>query len=510
MVDVRVLDGPPGSGKTRKLLEEVAKIKGKYVIAQPRQELIDESREALKEIRTALGLGPLQIEVIHSKEKRWKNTPVAKQIEEAPKNHRHAQHVVVFVTHEGLMSAEMSAYNEWSIYIDETPNSIKSGELIISAIAPYLSSIIELEQISTSDWAFGKLTVSAPLQEDVSADTCMRQIAELFKFLRTQRVVCFRATDFNDFAGENQALDWFSLWDFEQLSMFRSITVSAAGFDESFIYRAMAGSIKLTRVQVGTVRAVKPQVQIHYFTSGHRGSTSYWKSPKGKNCLLAVANYLKSGAIADCYWSANDVILSSLGNNMPGLQVSPKQEGSNKLTAYTTAVMIYSAKTQPGSDKALCELLDISEQDVEKARELEDIKQFVMRGKIRDQTFDGVYSIYVYDKFQADVLEEYINRWDIGVASAIPVDAAGIMNIQRPQRKSSVGSGQPQKPRKRNNNTLQKDRERKNAANAAKRAALEASGDYRPPGRPAKASTAVKSKKAAKPAGSRKSGTSKK
>lgn len=91
-----------------------------------------------------------------------------------------------------------------------------------------------------------------------------------------------------------------------------------------------------------------------------------------------------------------------------GKNVSPKQAGTNEYRHLTSCAMIYSNKAQR-SDKGLLEAFGLSKKDIERARQAEDIEQFIMRGAIRCPDFGGDYEIYLYDSHQAVAVQRFLH-----------------------------------------------------------------------------------------------------
>ncbi len=84
----------------------------------------------------------------------------------------------------------------------------------------------------------------------------------------------------------------------------------------------------------------------------------------------------------------------------------------------------------------------LTKDQIERARETEDVLQFIMRGVISDPAFTGDYDVYLYDKHQADALAEYIKDNQIGDVELIPVVEAGIMEVERESRRQFVEEDQ--------------------------------------------------------------------
>jgi hypothetical protein len=73
---------------------------------------------------------------------------------------------------------------------------------------------------------------------------------------------------------------------------------------------------------------------------------------------------------------------------------------------------------------------------VRRSREDEDIIQLVGRGALRDRSFSGTYEVHLYSKDQAERLGEYIKSSGItDDVTIVPVDAAGVMEVKRPEPK---------------------------------------------------------------------------
>src|SRR5947209_5510097 len=99
---ITVLTGLPGCGKTQKVIQDIVAAPGRYLFATSRIGLLDERSRDIEAAAAVAGV-ELRIQVIHS------NLPdrrtVARRIEDAPADFADHEHVVLLVTHEGLMSA---------------------------------------------------------------------------------------------------------------------------------------------------------------------------------------------------------------------------------------------------------------------------------------------------------------------------------------------------------------------------------------------------------------------
>ncbi|MBM0204448.1 hypothetical protein JNW90_16120 [Micromonospora sp. STR1s_5] len=261
------------------------------------------------------------------------------------------------------------------------------------------------------------------------------------------------------------------------------MTLTGAGFFDSLPYHAARWldhqqTLSFARIDLRAgVDHAQPKVRVHYFTAGHVGSTPWWEKDEGNRCLVAVSRYLEAiGGVG--YWSSNEAIRPVFRNRFPGVWCEPKQAGTNRLIEHTSCAFIFSSKPQV-ADEAVLNLLGLERDIIRRAREFEDIRQFVFRGALRRPDFDGDYDIYVYDHSQAEDLAAYLRGNGINDVQSVPVEQAGVMDIGRP--KPTTAALAPM--------TLQekrvRDRERKREERARQKAEDEANGAARRPrGRP--------------------------
>ncbi len=135
-------------------------------------------------------------------------------------------------------------------------------------------------------------------------------------------------------------------------------------------------------------------------------------------------------------------------------------------------------------------MFGLAREEVERARECEDIWQFVMRGAVRQSEFGGLYTVHLYDVQQAEVLAAMLREEGITDDVAVePVAAAGILDVERPKpgpkegakAEASGKSFDEQKAERR-----EADRERKRRQRGRERAEKAAAGTLRGRGRPKK------------------------
>lgn len=484
-LNLTLVTGRPGVGKSEYLLNKVLQEPGLYVIAQPRQDLIEETKARLL-AKTSLSNCRPEIIVIHGTNKPDPKRSVSSLIKTAPKDYGSLHHVVVFTTHEGIMSSDMSGFTGWQMLMDEVANPIKSKSLAIPVVAKQLSEYITLEPTGCHGWSNARLRSDAPSQGHIHLDKAFKELAELFKIMRSQRTLWLKTTDLMEFYFKPRKLRWFTYWDLRMLSAFDSITVAGAGFKNSILCKAMGASLNIKELPVVRPQTGSPKVKVRYFTRGHRSSTEFWKATDGIRCLKAVADFYAKDPDTSYYWSANGEVDKVIQSSMKGLSVRPKQEGTNTLMSYRRCVFLYSSKMLP-EDQPTSHILNITRSDFEEAREFEDIRQFLMRGAIRDPGFSGEYTIDVYDERQAQMVGEYLQELGLGTAELVPLMEGGIMDVMCFPSNKSKASEVAVKPamtreQKRAYNTeyVRQRRAKKKAEEAAAKSQNGAAGSLNP------------------------------
>ncbi|WP_457090446.1 hypothetical protein [Microvirga sp. P5_D2] len=134
--------------------------KGRYVFATSRIDLIEERIQDLKRQVIATGMNPT-VHAIHG-ETECGRGPVLAQIAEAASLHQHEGHVVVLITHEGMMGANLDGFAGWHIYIDENPAAVCSNVFRVPATATYLEAAYDLVPLEGTKWSRLVLKPEAP------------------------------------------------------------------------------------------------------------------------------------------------------------------------------------------------------------------------------------------------------------------------------------------------------------------------------------------------------------
>lgn len=435
-MNITVYEGAPGSRKTLTLLDQFVLVPGRYLVAFPRTPLIDEQADYCRQKAKELGTRPF-IASYHSKQPHHRRQ-VGRQIEKALKANGGLRHVVMMITHSALLDLDPRLVAGWHTGIDENlDGSVVSGTFRASASWSVLERHYRLDPLPG-----GRVWQALP--RDGAPRLTRHQIAaegsnDLTRFhsfaSNPHRAVFVDVGDWQDAQIARREVRWWSIWTPLLLDRCASVTFTAAGHFESLPCRAAkwlsGGAINYAPIDLGAGKPrASPRVRIHFYTAGHVGSTAWWETDDGNRCLVQVSRHQETIG-GSGYWSCNDAIQQVFLNRFPGTLCQPKQAGTNSLIHHTSCMFIYSSKPQV-DDAPIIDLLGLNRDDIRRAREFEDIRQFVMRGAIRRPDYDGAYDIYLYDFAQAEDLAGYLRRIGITDVETVPVNEADIMDVVRP------------------------------------------------------------------------------
>ena len=482
----RVLVGAPGCGKTTRMLREMAEQPGRYVLAAPRQDLLEEHTARLQGFAAQSGTTPT-LQTIHSRQ--GARERVGRRVTEALAAPHADAHVVVAITHEALLSLDGAMLADWHVRIDEIPDAaVRSGQVRIGASWPALAAYYALEPSGEPGRSIihPRSDVAAPPLAAIIADVGQDLVALHRAIANPSRAVMIDIAAWEDAALAGRSVGWSSIWSMDAVAGCQSLVLGGASFVGSLLERVTQRSQRLTVTveEVATaVRSSTPNIGIHYFTR-HLGSTTWWQTDEGSRCLVQISRHLEGIGFAG-FWSSNEGIVPYFRHRFPAATAcAPKQAGSNSLRQHTACAMIYSAKAQAG-DTPILDALDLDRNDIQSAREDEDVFQFALRGAIRDADYDGAYDIYLYDQDQAERLRDRMAAQGYADITLSPVAAAGIMDVARPQspRGPEAAASQTSVAELREQGR-QKERERGQRRRTIAKEQSRAEGTLRTPGRP--------------------------
>ncbi|WP_455959881.1 hypothetical protein [Methylorubrum aminovorans] len=329
------------------------------------------------------------------------------------------------------------------------------------------------------------------------ADTHLRDLVAFDKRARSHQGggVLVNVGDWRDATLKGRTVQWYSAWTPAALDGFASVEMAGANFPTSLCglasQRLDGDRVEYVEQRLGAgQRQSKTTVVLRYFTHGHTGSTAWWSDRPGKQHLNSVLRHLMT--VDDLgYYSGNECVRSYFDGWLSHAEaVRPKQAGTNSLIRHTSCAFIYSNKAQ-NADEPIRFALGFTADEIKRARETEDVIQFAMRGAVRNPAFTGTYTVYLYDRVQADALGGYLRT--SGVADDVRIEGveeAGILDAQRSasrREKKDALDTEGVSFAEREQARRASDAERKRRKRAEKRAVQEASGTLRKRGRPVKA-----------------------
>lgn len=422
---VEVLTGLPGCGKSYDMRQGAINSPGLYLFVYPSIELIEEQLAAFE----AEAEADLRVVEAHFK------APGSGSVQSRLERHRayfaanNINHAVVLMTHEGLMGADLSTFGDWHLRIDEVPNTIQSGVVHAPASADFLKRAIAIDPVGSHGWGELRLLDKQRGWNELATDDLFRPLAEMVKQALRRHGVFVDTPDWKDSFG------WCSIWPLASLAHCKSVKVAAASFDISLgavvAKRWEAASVSFDSKEKLRTRTKEPAVRVHYFTQSHEGNTAFWATRRGSRFIAKICDFLAAKEPNLGFWAANDVVERLLDHRLNGKPISPKSAGLNVHDEETSCALIYSSKALPG-DRPAQALFGITDADILRAREEEDILQFVMRGAIRRPDFGDDYDIYLYSKRQAELVAQKLVASGIGKSvGLVPEPGAGIMDAPR-------------------------------------------------------------------------------
>jgi len=446
-IEIEVLYGAPGAGKSVAMREEALGVPGLYLFCLPTIPLIQEQAQTFRKLRP----GP-HVEIIEARSgEGGGRSKVQRQLDDARAKLAAdgTTHAVVFMTHESMMTCDLSDFVDWHIRIDEVPNAVQTGKVTIGTTETrsFFHSAFTLDSVG-DDWAHAKLNNAQANWKDRAGDALLSRLGEFFKLAARPQGAFVNVQSWKDV----KEFQWVSLWSPTFLEHAASLKIAAAAYLDSLGYKAAkrwwgdeieekTTSIPLDRKP----RSGRPTIKVHYFTEGHEGTSKFWGTSDGRRMIKAVCDYLVEHVPDLGFWSGNEDVRNLMEWRVGGVLTRPKIAGSNEYRDLRSCAFIYSSKRLPGDAALSGPLFDMSEVDVLAAREDEDIHQFVMRGVVRNESYGEGYDCYVYSKRQAEALKAKLERIATSV-DLVAVESAGILTETFGKSKSQSGGSKSAKP----------------------------------------------------------------
>lgn len=484
-----LLASAPGGGKSDTMIEEMATTTAIYLFVLPRIDLIKEQAARLQDMAAAAGRSP-SIVPVHSDLPSVKRG-VVRALREAIDN-AVSPHAVIVTTHSAAMGLRSDEFKGLHVRWDELPEAATpSGSIGLATSWPAMHERYSLTPSGEAGWYRVSLRPGAANFSlgQIRGDVGGNKLAEFHRLASSgSRVVEVDIAAWED-AGVPGAspVRWRSIWSLSALGSAASVKVAAAGYPGSFADHAVrrAGGVHVEVIHVGGPRTGQSQIRIYYYAE-HPGSTGWWEQNEGRSCLVAISRHLEAIEF-DGYWASNSAIEDFFYGRFDGAdQVRAKMAGTNSLRHHTSCALIYSAKATP-DDEAIIKALGLNREDIQTAREDEDVYQFVCRGAIRDPGYSGDYAVYLYDHGQAERLRNRLIGAGYTVVSTEPVTEAGILDVVRPlhsRDKKLISATANETAAERDARLKAQDAKRKRDSRGALKEINIANGTYKGKGRP--------------------------
>lgn len=457
---VTMLTGPQGSGKSTVMRQEAIDQPGLYLFAAPTHELIDEQADDFRREARWLKTWP-----VHSK------TGGKGKVEERLEHARSEimreghEHAVILTTHDAMMGSDLSLFAGWHARIDEAPAAVQAGSFNISEMRTALKDRFALHTKPGHDWSSLRLKGDKPSWKRLQGTLGAKELVEFYKQAANPARVFISTPDWD----ASDGIEWFSMWTPLELAGFASVQIAGSSYTRSVGYLAAKAlyedRLEFDEREISVARTGQPSICIHYFTKGHRGSTTFWETSDGRLQIKHVCDYLGKTLPKASFWSGNTVVQHLMEHRVKGALIKASAAGLNKHRNRQHCAIIFSGKATK-ADRGMMQVFGLSKDDIERAREDELIRQFVMRGAIRNLAFDGAYDIYVYERVQAERLKSHFEELGFNTVELVPVTEAGVMTVRR---KSDGPSDQEKEAKKadRNEKAAKRGRDKREAAATA-------------------------------------------
>lgn len=486
---------PCGSGKSHAEITDIVSNPGLYVYAVEKKEMQPDVEAMIHRLAAEAGTKVTVVRIFGrglipeiTAEGAWVRTGshnVKTDIEALPGTYVRG-HVVALVTHEGLKMADLSGFADWSLCIDETPSIMdkQTIKIALASMADFFAANYDLRALTpTSCEIVIKDGSVAETTKTLARDDLARVVSVFHaRVLSKRTTVTTSLTDWADVIREG-ALEWSSIWSPEQLPVFKRVHVLANDFQHSVtcqIFREKWPEIEWVSLDRPTTRLyARRDVVIRYYAERHEASRSLFTRERGQRHLRMIAvDVAKRVDPTDHIWMCNsaDGYLFNHpnpdeGSLVPGIKLSPRQQGSNRYAKITTATMLYTAKPDL-RDRVIMSEMGLDTQSIIDAREREPMVQFATRLSVRDADSAEAVILYVYDRAQAAHLARYFDRTgycrtsleliDLGFADYVHESTPG-----RPKVVLTDAEAQARDEKRKEQARLRKQRQRKREAEDA-------------------------------------------
>lgn len=399
-MDIFYSDVRCGAGKTRMALDYILHEPGRYLVAVDKIDLIDERQDELRRLAAAKTITAPDQRAIHSRD----GGHVLKQVRAAAFDFRDAEHVVVWITHAALQLSYLGDFDGWILIVDEIPTAWISQEFNNRTSFDWLDAHFELVPLAKG----GNLS-EIRLRDKLDYGRCLE---DSMAFAMTNMVAkAKRGQAYANITSWDEARHrpwtFWSIWDSKDLAAFRFVVFLGHAFEESLLYKLWTRfwtGITWHRYELDPPPYAPREVCIQFFSE--RPATRYYFEDRDSRPLEHVAAWARANAGPTHFWSCNTRFADAL--NLPGLHITPRAHGTNHCRDRHECTILYAAQPSPSELRVLNQL-GISRDEIVRAREYEDLIQFVMRSSLRDPASTEPVTIRVFSRSQAEFLATLID-----------------------------------------------------------------------------------------------------
>ena len=490
-MNIYYTDARCGDGKTMRALEEIATSPGRYVFVVDRRAVIETRKLSLAAMAQQAGTQPRIVTMTSTPDDDAQRAQsVTARISLYPSTlPLWDRHVILLITHEGMMQSDLSQYSGWEIVVDEAPNIFSLTTVMSPAMMGFFRENYTLAPIS-SQWSRVMprrdrvVTLGALLRDET-----LISWAQWHKRVVSREGVITNLSDWRDVEEETR-WTWWSLWSPRELAKFSKVTVLANALTESVTYgliRHFWPEIEFLAAPSAPQRRWAPRsVEINY-VAHHTAGSYFFSSPDGNRCLRAwgshIARLYPEGCSTPHLWTSNLATRAQIATTpISGDNPTPRVAGSNQWIIFNHASICYSAK--PSYHEAeILKSFGVDFTSVRRSREYEDIVQFALRTSLRDSESTRDVVINVYDRGQAEFLCDFLQR-NYRFDARVNYVEIGLGDIVKPTRGRPKLKLTIEEREERYNRVLEDKRAARALKREATKAAKIAAGTYKPPGRP--------------------------
>ena len=453
--------GRTGSGKSKQMKENIVRRRGRHLLVVPRKTSIQECYDDLLRLRTALHLDFPIRRFLREDRKRY-DTKISKEITDCAAKYLHEDdHCCLIITQAAFQQLDPARFSDWHLKLDELlTNGNPSGSLYAPVMWRGLAKMFSVTRLTKSDLARG-IDPSLKwlrLRKGIEAKDVMRdprlskEDLNLFHRVASPIPVYIDAKSIKDIG--RRRCDWCSPWTLDQADSYASLEIAACDIEQSLMHLLSPRNYDKVLVPSDVSAA---RIRILYFDgSSATCSANYWETDQGKANLTLVGKEIARRGGAD-YWTCNESAESVLKPLMPkhsatrerkrkddgeaevlnevdGTWIRQQQDGINLYRECTSCAILISSKAQEHESIFAKLSPAASRAAISKGREDGLIFQFVSRGVIRMQSYAGDYTIYVYDRQQAEALRDKLVGYDFPQTEIEHVEVEGFTDRVRPAK----------------------------------------------------------------------------